>query len=575
MKRLLWLCPLAFLLILSAESARASSAIVPDAYPTIVAAIASGADSVLVGEGTYPESLLINRPLVLIPKPVAVDAPTPFPEVGSIAFVAGSGYKTVIVRGFNIQGYVRQVTNCLGQSMTVIEGCRVAQGVTANGGCTYMTLRLHGCVIYGRVDIRADYNEMIACSVFDGGINQRAHGWLYLKGSHVDGAPGTGIATCCFDGAPEVEHNVVTGTVDGIAFQGGGTFAHNTVRDISGSGFRSTSIVSGSEGAAKLSDNQVLRAGGHGIDFDGTRENRVTLERNHISNVGLTGIHSRSLSSALVLAATGNEIEVTGSHGINLETGGTLTDNRVLRAGGAGIVLGVGSGAARNVVGRSTAQGFLDPSNATSASFFQNNTSYLNGQAGYEINGGVADTLVNNIAFANSGYGLAWSGAVPIEMGCNDWYANIAGATSGLAPAATDLAVDPLFCNVPGDAVSLSSTSPLLNAAGCGLIGALGLGCNAVAAAPATTADRPTFMVSPAPARGAVAFAWTPTRQPVRVEVFDVHGARRWEGTATPGARSLTWSGADSRGASLPAGVYFARGTIEGVVYQTRVVLAR
>ena len=71
------------------------------------------------------------------------------------------------------------------------------------------------------------------------------------------------------------------------------------------------------------------------------------------------------------------------------------------------------------------------------------------------------------------------SGPGTIGLGCNDWFGNVAGAVSGADPGATDLALDPLFCDVTQGDVHLSALSPLLNAAGCGQIGALGQGCDA------------------------------------------------------------------------------------------------
>jgi hypothetical protein len=62
-------------------------------------------------------------------------------------------------------------------------------------------------------------------------------------------------------------------------------------------------------------------------------------------------------------------------------------------------------------------------------------------------------------------------------MGCNDWFGNDSGAVHGIAPSQNDLALDPRFCDVVGDDVRLAANSPLLDAPGCGLIGALGQGC--------------------------------------------------------------------------------------------------
>src|SRR5439155_17004496 len=77
----------------------------------------------------------------------------------------------------------------------------------------------------------------------------------------------------------------------------------------------------------------------------------------------------------------------------------------------------------------------------------------------------------------NGQWGLSVGGAGPVALACNDWFANKLGAINGVAPGSTDLSVDPLFCEVDSADVRLDSASPLVNVAGCGQIGALGVGC--------------------------------------------------------------------------------------------------
>src|SRR5437870_9120055 len=47
------------------SSVLASSVVVPDVFPTVQSAIDSGADTVLIREGTYPERPVIDHPVVL------------------------------------------------------------------------------------------------------------------------------------------------------------------------------------------------------------------------------------------------------------------------------------------------------------------------------------------------------------------------------------------------------------------------------------------------------------------------------------------------------------------------------
>jgi hypothetical protein len=116
--------------------------------------------------------------------------------------------------------------------------------------------------------------------------------------------------------------------------------------------------------------------------------------------------------------------------------------------------------------------------------FFTGNTSALNAGSGLSIpitpayGEALPSVVSNNIAFGNTGWGLRWSGPGQPVLGCNDWFENEGGATNGVAPGATDLSVDPLFCDPANDDLSIRADSPLIGGA-CGTIGAPGIGCDA------------------------------------------------------------------------------------------------
>lgn len=199
----------------------------------------------------------------------------------------------------------------------------------------------------------------------------------------------------------------------------------NTITDCSGSGILSEPTG----GAADITRNRVQDCGGYGVD--GSRGNRVH----------------------------GNTILACRSGGVRLQypNGSLLGGNVVGRCGGPGIEV--------------TANSYTsDPP------FVERNTCYLNSGSGFSLPDMIGN-VANNIAFGNSGPGLLWTGSTTPGLACNDWFANVGGATSGTQPGATDLAVDPLFCGAGQDDVHLSAGSPLLDASGCGLIGALGQGC--------------------------------------------------------------------------------------------------
>ena len=110
------------------------------------------------------------------------------------------------------------------------------------------------------------------------------------------------------------------------------------------------------------------------------------------------------------------------------------------------------------------------------------NTSAMNRGSGFVLDFndsgfGSAIQIRNNIAFGNGGWGMTWSRPELPTIGCNDWFGNRLGAVSGALAGATDFMVDPQFCDIDADDVSLLESSPLIDGQGCGQIGARGQGC--------------------------------------------------------------------------------------------------
>ena len=96
---------------------------------------------------------------------------------------------------------------------------------------------------------------------------------------------------------------------------------------------------------------------------------------------------------------------------------------------------------------------------------------------------------------------------------------------------------------------------------------------NSVGDAPAPRAGR--LAVSPQPGTGAVRFAWAPMRGSVRLELFDITGARRRAAVVEGTRGAWVWDGADDHGQAVAAGIYFARLTGPGIEMRSRVVRAR
>src|SRR4029079_15463097 len=106
------------------------------------------------------------------------------------------------------------------------------------------------------------------------------------------------------------------------------------------------------------------------------------------------------------------------------------------------------------------------------------NTIFANGGGGIEAQDGSFGQLNHNLFAFNGGPGVANTGGHAPTSECNDWFEN-GGEAVGMSYGANEWFVDPHFCDrLTGDG-HLASDSPLLAAAGCGLIGALGVGCSA------------------------------------------------------------------------------------------------
>jgi hypothetical protein len=75
-----------------------------------------------------------------------------------------------------------------------------------------------------------------------------------------------------------------------------------------------------------------------------------------------------------------------------------------------------------------------------------------------------------------------------VQSGCNVFWQNTGGHTSGFALGPTDLVSDPMFCDAPALDFTVNAASPCLppNNNGCGQIGAWGLGCGDVSVEPSS-----------------------------------------------------------------------------------------
>ncbi len=493
-----------FLVTLSLAGAtlgRASTVTVPDDHPTIQLALDSLADTVRIRAGNYPE-----RPSFLRHKR---------PE------------EWVVIEGLPESGLRPRMEGLIVEGpygALAVSGCAFSGGVDLNPGAGGSTVTFDSC----------DLDSGVVQHVED----SHDYGYLAITRSRVRGpidshAEVTVCAADTFETFGVAAGGESQLTVTNCFFQGPGG------RAVSATGMGSAHIAGNSiDGYAN-----AISVGGEGT---------WVIEYNHVRrcDVGIAFERNSEIR--------GNQILDCG-RGIlgNIEDAVPVRDNIVLGSSVLGISLSISSSSPvvlqGNVVGRTMGDGFrIEPSGPDSRVILVGNTSFRNTGAGFRIvadaPGGPYDlTLDHNIAFENGTYGVdADTSATP--DGCNDWYGNVLGATRGVTLSGTDLAVDPVFCDVDHDSVSLAANSPLLAAAGCGLIGARGQGC--VSSADVGTATAGGFRlvrVSPNPGSGPLRIDFVVEREAaVSIDVYDLQGrlvASPLRGMTSPGVRSATWAG--------------------------------
>lgn len=480
-----------------------------------------------------------------------------------ITSIGGALHGELHVRGFRIQ----QTVSLTGGDRVEFEGCWLEAGLDLSG--THGAGHVWNCVILGPMGLNLGSATMDVAmnTLVGGGIAGNPPGYAPVHDNLVLGPTATGI-DCASD--LNAFRNLVRGCAVGIRVSNEASAAYdNVVEDCTGTGIDAQRA----SGDLPITGNTIRRCG-QGIELTGS------------PTAGPYG------------AVSGNTIEATVGEGILIRgagLGGTLSDNIVRRPGGRGIDMGAsysvvtgnrvedggsdgmvltapagGLTLAGNVVGHSAGRGIVTRGPAT----VRNNTSYLNGGAGFDLAGTPIDSLDHNIAFSNDGFGLRWSGAAPV-LGCNDWFGNSAGGLFGVAPAASDQSVDPLFCDAAGYDIGLQNGSPLAAAPGCGLVGALGVGC-AIAGAqgPAAPAiGTLELAAAPNPAAGGVRFAWASPVAGAQIALFDVTGRRRWSRALDARRGEFVWAGLGDDGRPVAAGVYFARLTSAGRSFTRRLVL--
>lgn len=561
----------AFLTALAAP-VRAVTVVVPTDFPTIAAALASGADEIHVADGDFSGNLTINRPVVLRARPSDVAGSlTAAPVVlGNITFTDGASSGIARLQGFRVFGDVHIETSFAPTpTMEVqISECRVSGWVDRGAFAGQSgVVSLRGCIVERGVSLNPNTAQLAFVTVLDGGVSCPTEGYGSYMHNHIEALSPTspGLVIPNVDGGV-AQDNTIVGTQDGMNIGDPDLFTvrYNVIAGVARDGI----AVEGGTGCRLLS-NAITDAGRHGIALAGINE----ATANFVERPAEVGI--LTTSAAIV---TRNTVRDAGSDGIRLSVGSSAyraDENVVVGSGANGIIAGTATSISYNVVGRNRLDGIR--ADAAGVARVANNTVYLNDGNGFRIgmspSGGAFE---HNIVFGNSLVGLHWLGG-GASVRCNDWFGNIAGNASGIGTGMEARFVNPLFCGLPVDDMYLSDDSPLVGTT-CGTIGALGTGCSGtVGVGDPVSVGTPGLELGPNPSSGDVRFAWRQAASggSARLEIFDVQGAARWARDFRATDRHYTWNGRDADGRILPPGLYMARVRLGEETFQQRLIRVR
>jgi hypothetical protein len=111
------------------------------------------------------------------------------------------------------------------------------------------------------------------------------------------------------------------------------------------------------------------------------------------------------------------------------------------------------------------------------------NNTIIGPKNGIALSAGAAPSIALNIVAHTQAAGVYCRGAASPEISCNDFW-DVPYPYLGCPPGEGDFLEDPLFCDPDRYDFSLRSDSPAVHGYGCGLVGALPVGCEPEAAEP-------------------------------------------------------------------------------------------
>ncbi len=300
----------------------------------------------------------------------------------------------------------------------------------------------------------------------------------------------------------------------------------------------------------------------------------------------IDGLVAQRITGAAVTAVTPAELAtqtgyLTLTHGTYEDVGGVavriqrdpapsgsnfvaLSGNRFERCDTAAVVIASGMTVTRNVAFASDGPGIVATFTATTGvDSIAYNTLAFNLGDGVVV--GASATLppglvvARNLSAQNGGAGFRYVSPFAGAFANNDAWQNYGPEYAGLTPNATNLALDPVFCDLVNGDLTLSAGSPFAPGSAFGWAGAYGVGCDTELLDAPPLADATSLTARPNPARGVITFALPGRANAGAIEVLDVQGRRVWRAPIDAGASIVQWRGEREGGARAGAGIYWVR----------------
>jgi len=202
--------------------------------------------------------------------------------------------------------------------------------------------------------------------------------------------------------------------------------------------------------------------------------------------------------------------------------------------------------------------------------------------AGIRVSRSSALLRNNIVALNHNGWGITISHGADVTLECNDFWQNGLGDylihfTGGTFIGTTDFSANPLICDPASGDLTLAEGSPCLpeNTGGCGLVGALGVGCSQTVGIEETNTQPSLLRVRAIWIPGGIKLQLegeaVEGARNATVQIFDVQG--RVVQTGVVQEAQYTWQGTNSSGQRVVRGVYFARVKVKTEVATTSFVL--